>query len=135
MKDRNWEKIFFAIDFHDTIMPGSYTKDDGTDAFYPKAIEVLKMLTERSDCTLILWTSSHEDYVQKHIDRMKVLGVEFDHFNCNPECPSTELCNFDGKFYFNVLIDDKAGFDGNTDWQVVEEALEFNDAVKESKED
>ncbi len=124
MKDRNWDKMFWCIDFHDTIMPGSYTKDDGNNEFYPKAIEVLKELTDRSDCCLILWTSSYESYLEKHIERMKDLGVVFNHFNCNPDCPSDDLCDFNGKFYFNVLIDDKSGFDGNTDWKIVEEVLE-----------
>jgi hypothetical protein len=124
MEERGWDKIFWCIDFHDTIMPGSYTKDDGKNEFYPDAIRVLKKLTERSDSTLTLWTSSYEDYVKKHIERLKELGIVFDHFNCNPDCPSDELCNFDGKFYFNVLIDDKAGFVGSKDWKEVEEALE-----------
>ena len=124
MKDRGWEKIFFAIDFHDTIMPGSYTKDDGENKFYPKAIEVLKLLTDRADCCLILWTSSYEDYLEKHIKRMKDLGVEFNHFNCNPDCPSDELCNFNDKFYVNVIIDDKSGFEGDKDWKIIEEVLE-----------
>ena len=124
MKDRNWEKIFWCVDFHDTIMPGSYTKNDGSNEYYPKAVSVLKGLTDRKDCCLILWTSSYESYLEKHINRLKELGVEFEHLNCNPDCPSDELCDFEGKFYVNVIIDDKSGFEADKDWKLIEEVLE-----------
>jgi hypothetical protein len=49
--------------------------------------------------------------------------LNFNGINCNPECPSTDLCDFQDKFYFNFLLDDKAGFDGTKDWREIYEAL------------
>ena len=62
---------------------------------------------------------------------MERLGVSFDFFNENPLCESTELCNFKDKFYFNVLIDDKAGFDGESGWIDVLHALSLVNQTKE----
>ena len=124
MNKRGWNKIYWAIDFHDTILPGMYTKDDGATEFYPDAIEALKILQERNDCVLILWTSSYEEYIKKHLDKLKDrYGIIFDYYNENPECPSDQLCDFSGKFYFNVLIDDKAGFNPEEHWKDVIYAL------------
>lgn len=124
MRARGWDKIFWAIDFHDTIMPGTYTSDDDNEQFYPGAVETLNILSRRKDCCLILWTSSHKQYAEKHLDRLNALGVQFDYFNENPECENTKLCDFNDKFYFNVLLDDKAGFDGNTDWIKIQSTLQ-----------
>ena len=134
MEERGWEEIYWAIDFHNTIIPASYSNDDGNSPFYSYAIEALKILTEREDCRLILWTSSHRSYIEKHLERMKNLGVDFDYFNENPVCKSTELCDFDSKFYFNVLIDDKAGFNGESDWSDVLHALSLVKNKKEEKQ-
>jgi hypothetical protein len=123
MKDKGWDKIFWMVDFHDTIMPGSYKKDDGDSEFYPDAVEVLQALTKRNDIAIILWTSSYKDYLEKHITRMKDLGIEFDYFNENPYCKSDALCDFSGKFYFNIVLEDKAGFDGMEDWGTIKEIL------------
>lgn len=123
MESRGWDKIFWMVDFHDTIMPGSYTKDDGDVDFYPHATDVLKTLTDRKDICLILWTSSYEDYLEKHITRMKDMGIKFEYFNENPQCESDDLCDFSGKFYFNVVLEDKAGFDGTEDWKMIKKLL------------
>lgn len=117
IEKRGWEKIFCCIDFHDTIIPSSYKHDDGNSKMFPHAEESLRMMSERNDVSLILWTSSFESYIQKHLDMLKNKGIHFDYFNSNPECPSTDLANFEDKLYFNVLIDDKAGFNGERDWK------------------
>lgn len=43
-------------------------------------------------------------------------GVIVDFVNCNPDCPTIPLCDFSEKFYFDVLLDDKAGFEAEKDW-------------------
>lgn len=122
-KKRNWDRLYVAIDLHDTIIEGKYNlKNEGAN-FFPNAVNVLKNWTERKDMILILWTSSHDQSVQEQIERMKKLGIKFDYINSNPDVPSNELCNFKDKFYFNILLDDKAGFDGPTDWFKIEESL------------
>jgi len=60
--------------------------------------------------------TSIQDVVQR-------FDLNFNAINCNSECPNTSLCDFQDKFYFNFLLDDKAGFDGAKDWREIYEAL------------
>ena len=50
-------------------------------------------------------------------------GIEFDYINENPECKDTALCSFAQKFFFDILLEDKAGFVGETDWIEIQDAL------------
>lgn len=120
---RKWSKIYIAIDLHDTIIEGKYNLNNDGANFFPNSIEVLRNLSNRSDICLILWTSSHIDPIRDVLTIMETHGVKFNYVNENPECPNTELCDFGGKFYFNLVLDDKAGWDGSTDWYLFEETL------------
>ena len=40
-----------------------------------------------------------------------------DLINNNPEFKKTDICDFTEKFYFDILLDDKAGFEGEKDWK------------------
>ena len=46
-------------------------------------------------------------------------GIKFDYINENPLEVNSELSDFSKKFYFNILLDDKAGFYPKEDWQIV----------------
>lgn len=117
MKKRNWEKIFVLVDIHDTIIKSDYCIDIQNPQFYPNALEVLEMLTFRKDVSLILWSSCTTEKLKEYqIEFIKHGHVIFDHFNYNPEVQSTEYACFADKPYFNVIIDDKAGFDAENDW-------------------
>jgi hypothetical protein len=119
-----WPKMFWAIDLHDVIIPGTYTVNNDNRAFYPCAKEVLQELSHRKDMCLILFTSSHESSID---DIIKWLGGEhitFDHVNENPWCHSNELCCFKKKFYFDIMLEDKAGFNGMEDWLNIKKTLE-----------
>ena len=50
-------------------------------------------------------------------------GIRFDYANENPEVGKTSFQNFEVKLYFNVGIDDKFGFEAETDWVKVIEVL------------
>jgi hypothetical protein len=50
-------------------------------------------------------------------------GIHVDHYNCNPDEKNTPYADFSLKPYFNILIDDKAGFDPNTDWDGIRKTL------------
>lgn len=121
---RGWKKLYWAIDLHDTIIPGTYSKFNEGRELYPHALEVLRLLTGREDMCLILYTSSHHESVQDIMKWLNAQNIWFDYVNENPECPSTDLCDFDAKLYFNILLDDKAGFYGPTDWLLVKETLQ-----------
>ena len=47
---------------------------------------------------------------------MKLNNINFDYINENPEINSNKLSDFSKKFYFNIGLDDKCGFDAEQDW-------------------
>jgi len=120
---RGWEKLFVCVDVHDVILEGKYNLMNDGASFMPNAINVLKNLSQRKDIVLIMWTSSYPAPVENLQFWLKASGVNFQYVNENPECPNTTLCDFNRKFYFNILLDDKAGFVGETDWFLVEQEL------------
>ena len=116
--------MFWAIDLHDVIIPASYKRTNQGRQFAFGAREVLQWLTNREDMCLILYTCSHDSYVDEVLTWMQVNGIRFDYVNENPEVGSDDLRNIGGKFYFDVLLEDKAGFDLNYDWGNIKGALE-----------
>ena len=117
-----WPQLYWAIDLHGTVIVPTYNTDC-TVEFYPNAQNVLKQLTLRSDMMLILWTGTHKDHIDKYIEQMKLVGIKFDAINENPKCEEDELRNISQKIYFDILLDDKAGFAPSVEWFTVEEEL------------
>jgi len=118
---RGWDTIYFAIDVHGTIVVPNYKANDIPKTFYPLAKETLQVLTNRSDVTLILYTCSHPHEIKDYLEDFKENNIIVDYGNSNPEV-RTDLegyGNYDEKFYFNVLLDDKAGFNARTDWKEI----------------
>lgn len=118
-----WPRMYWAIDLHDVIIPGTYTRNNEGRQFYPDGKEVLQWLTNRKDMCLILYTSSHTDSINDILVWLKQYGIVFDHVNKNPECADTNLCSFKDKFYFDIMLEDKAGFNGNSGWVDIKNAL------------
>ena len=118
-----WPRLFILIDLHDVIIPGTYTRNNEGRAFFNGAEEVLRWLTNRKDMCLILWTSSHKDSTDDILAWMAKSGIKFDYVNENPECPSNELLDTSSKIYMDLLLDDKAGFNGETDWLEIKNVL------------
>lgn len=115
-KERKWDKIYFAVDLHGTIIvPGRNI------AFqpYPKAAACLKYLSSRKDIVLILYTGTHESMLVDFKVWCTCSGIVFPYINSNPECGNTHDGDFARKMYFNLLLDDRAGFDPETDWDIV----------------
>lgn len=123
-KERNWEKIFVLVDLHDTIIKGCYNSGEFRtfDLISLDAVEVLKLMTLRKDICLILWTSTNRELkiYTEWLDHYH--DIQFDYVNENPEVKSTEYAYFGDKMYFNVIIDDKAGFEPS-DWLELKENL------------
>jgi len=117
---RGWTRISICVDVHDVILEGKYNRFNTGASYMPNALNVLRNWSKRDDICLILWSSSHTDSLTKVCDDLLKQGIKFDHINSNPECPNTDLCDFSKKFYFNILLDDKAGFEGATDWFLIE---------------
>ena len=81
------------------------------------------MLSEREDVKLILFTCSHPQELKQYVEFFRTHGIHFDYANENPEVETADYGCFDSKIYFNVLLEDKAGFDPETDWLRIKELL------------
>ena len=113
-KEKNWERIYVVVDIHDTILRACYENEETFD-YYLYAREALQLMTNRDDICMILWSGCYDHFAEE--------GIRFDYANENPEVGKTSFQNFEVKLYFNVGIDDKFGFEAETDWVKVIEVL------------
>ncbi|UII19411.1 hypothetical protein [Fulvivirga ligni] len=118
-KRKNWDKTFWAFDIHETIIKPNWSTEEIPTEFYPQAKEALQLISKRKDISRILYTCSHPHEVQKYLDFFEENGIHFDHVNGNPEVQSKKYGYYEDKPYFNVLFEDKAGFDPYHDWKEV----------------
>jgi hypothetical protein len=118
MKDRNWEKIYVLVDIHDTVFEACYHEKE-EHKWYPFAKEALEIMSHAQQISLILWTSTYKNVINDYVEYFKTNGIRFDYINRNTETENTSLSCFDEKTYFNVGIDDKFGFEAETDWEII----------------
>ena len=123
MHRHNWEKIYVLVDIHDTIFEACYRNKE-EHKWYPYAKETLDIMSHSQQISLILWSSSYKDVIEKeYITVFKENGINFDYININKETENNDLSCFDEKTYFNVGIDDKFGFEAETDWKILHDYL------------
>ena len=120
--EKNWEKIYVVVDIHDTIIRACYENEETYD-YYPYSREALQLMTNREDICLILWSGCYDEKMAEYRAHFAEEGIHFDYANENPEVGNTSFQNFEVKLYFNVGIDDKFGFEPETDWVKVIEVL------------
>ena len=130
MVERKWEKIYVLVDVHDTIFKASY-HDEEKFEWFPYAKEALKIMSDAQQISLILWTSSYRRFIELYKAQLKKEGINIDMVNINEETENNDLSLFDEKTYFNVGIDDKFGFEAETDWKTIYEYL--IDAIRMDK--
>jgi succinylglutamate desuccinylase len=118
-KEKGWDTIYFVIDLHGTLVKPGHDHFD----FYPYALEVIEWLNNRKDIKIILWSSSHDSEIQALREELKKYGIHLDFVNENPLEANTNRANFSKKFYFNVLLDDKAGMTPESDWKLIKDEL------------
>ena len=118
-KERQWEVSYWAFDIHETIIKPNWQAGNIPTEFYPGAVEALRLIGQRTDIKMILYTCSHPHEIEKYLAHFDRHGIQFDYVNENPEVNNSHYGCYDRKPYFNVLFEDKAGFDANEDWQVV----------------
>lgn len=118
MKDKGWDKIYILVDIHDTVFEATYSKDEYY-RWFPYAKEALHLMSINPRISLILWSSSYTDAIEKYIDTFEKSKIHFDMVNVNKETEDNELSCFAQKTYFNVGIDDKFGFDARVDWEMI----------------
>ena len=116
--EKQWFETYWAIDLHGVVFKPDYRKDPDHAEFYPFAKETLQMMSARKDIVMIMFTSSHPKEIEFYDKFLRENGIKFDHINENPGISSRHgnFGCYDKKFYFNVLMDDKAGYDPETEW-------------------
>lgn len=119
--NKKWNETYWAIDMHRTLIKPTYDLNDKSLTYYPFALEVMKILTEREDIKTIMWTSSYPQEINEYVRQLSLDGIVFDQINENPNISSNNgnFGYYEKKFYFNVLIEDKAAFDPETDWEPI----------------
>jgi len=119
-KERKWETVYVTIDLHGTLIRPYHDCIE----FYPGAVEIIQWFNSRPDFKIILWTSTHFKETLDFLDVAREQGLKFDCINKNPFEKSSPRANFALKFYFNILLDDKAGFEPETDWELIKHELQ-----------
>lgn len=121
-REKKWDKLYWAIDIHETIIRPNYDKPGIPTVWYPFAKRALKIVSKRNDIDLILYTCSWDKEIQEYLEMFKEDGIEFKYVNKNPDIKNTAYGNYRYKPYFNVLFEDKSGFDP-LEWPYVIELL------------
>lgn len=118
MQERNWREVYICIDVHETILYPDYNNKEEL-KYYPLAKETLQLLSKRGDIILILYTCSYPEEIERYLNFFKDDEINFKYVNKNPEAENTKYGYYRDKPYFNVLLDDKAGFDAESDWKLI----------------
>lgn len=122
-KEENWECIYVFVDIHGTIFFPRYDCPVELYSFYPYAEETLKILSAMNDVKIILWSSTTFSELNDYVKYLQEHDIHVDAVNSNPfECVNENACkgmDFSQKPYFNVGIDDKFGFEAESDWKSI----------------
>lgn len=120
---KGWEKTYWGFDIHETMIVPNWKEGAIPTEFYPHAKEVLQMISKRQEIVRILYSCSHPHEIKDYLNFFMANGIVFDYVNENPEVINLKYGCYDKKPYFNVIFEDKAGFDPETDWLLVKEVL------------
>lgn len=129
--EKKWYEIYWAFDIHGTILIPNHKRGNFDTKFYPYAKEALQLISKRDDIVMILHTASFPEELKFYVDLFDKNDIYFKYFNENPEIcgENGSFGNYEKKFYFNVLFEDKAGFFPE-DWKdVYEIMLEYEDKI------
>ncbi|MOA37506.1 hypothetical protein D3C78_1591030 [compost metagenome] len=75
---------------------------------------------------MILYTCSYPHEIEQYLKFFKEQGIHFRFVNQNPEVVNEAYGFYEQKFYFNVLFEDKSGFDPEQDWEKIYTMLKNN---------
>jgi len=118
---KEWYETYWLIDMHRTIIKPTYDLNDKSIHYYPFALETMQLLTKRDDIITIMWTSSYPQEIEEYVRQLAKDEIVFDKINENLDISSNNgnFGYYEKKFYFNVLIDDKAAFNPEKDWEPI----------------
>lgn len=122
LQERNWDTIYWAIDLHGTCIKSNYVSGE-YEWINEDAKQCLQLLSSLSESKIIIWSSCYPEEYRKLHNFFLIENVYIFYINENYSVSNTKTGCFDTKFYFSVLLDDKAGFDPDTDWKLIYEYL------------
>lgn len=129
MQTRNWDTVYWAVDLHGVCLKSNY-KTDSYEWINEAAKRALKVISSLPESKIILWSSVHPEEMGKILCFFAKEGITVRDFNNNRFEKSNDVSCFDEKFYFSVLLDDKAGFDPDTDWDAITYYLQTQQSAK-----
>ena len=129
-KRPKWKYTYWAFDLHGTVIKSNYEAGNIPREFYPHAKEVLQMLSKRDDIKMYMYTCSHPHEQVQYTEYFRENGIDFKWVNKNPEVVTDKggYGYYEDKPYFNVLFEDKAGFDPMEDWEDVRDYFRYKDS-------
>jgi len=113
--ERGHEMIFWCIDLHGTVLESNYSSDSFTFLNANETVPALQAISALPETRIILWSGITDADRDQVVKLFTDNGIRVDWVNENPAVPSSGTGNFEQKFYFSILVDDKAGF-CPTDW-------------------
>jgi len=124
--NKKWNKTYWAFDIHGVISKPDYRRDKKQINYYKYAKETLQLISkEYKNIVMIVFSSSYPKELKIYLNTFEKDNINFKYVNENPEIDSDkgDFGYYKEKFYFNVLFEDKAGFDPETDWKAIYEYL------------
>lgn len=109
---RGFPNVYWAVDLHDTCLTATYAANEPASYEWinPHVKDALLRLAALPETHIILWSSVHESEKAPYLKFFEDAGIRIAGFNSNPHETGSETCCVTEKFYFSILIDDKAGF-------------------------
>ena len=118
LNNGSFKYIYIMVDVHNTILNPTFDKKE-TFEYFPYAKETLQLLSEKENIKLIMWTSSYDEKIQMYLKHFEENRIIFNFVNENKEYGNVSFACFDTKFYYDIGIDDKFGFDAEHDWKEI----------------
>lgn len=131
MEERGWDTIYWAVDLHGVCLKSNY-EAGGYEWINEDAPRVLRIISDRPENKIILWSSVYEDeklHIRQFFDGY---GIHVAAFNEGFERDNAVSCFYE-KFYFSVLLDDKAGFDPGVDWEEIERFYRIKQVILDER--
>lgn len=114
---QHWWKLYIAIDIHG-VMFESTSVVERQRIFLPGALETLRYLSSRRDIEMFLFSCSHSKELWEVKDFLAKNNVNVAPMPDYTEISSMGRGNYLLKPYYNLLLDDKGGFEAN-EWLAV----------------
>ncbi len=122
---RNWDTLYILLDIHATVMVPNW--DGVSKDFYPHCLDALRKINSDKTYKIIMWTCSKKEDREHYKMLLEKEGIDIYAVNENPDTEGVlNWGDYSQKLYCNILLDDKSGFDANTEWEEILNYLDPN---------